>query len=161
LSGLPSGIFIIPWGKLNQSIESYEEALEIEPEWGVAYYKIGVTYFRAGKLIKSLEAFNKVLELRNQSHAMASYFVGLINFFLGRDEVSDSAFTQFHEIAPESMIANYFLAEIKIKKNHFNEAIALLEELLEENAEPFRSLVYARTILLRPPPQHRRHQGVP
>jgi protein O-GlcNAc transferase len=119
-------------GKLNQSIESYEEALEIEPEWGVAYYKIGVTYFRAGKLIKSLEAFNKVLELRNQSHAMASYFVGLINFFLGRDEVSDSAFTQFHEIAPESMIANYFLAEIKIKKNHFNEAIALLEELLEE-----------------------------
>jgi tetratricopeptide (TPR) repeat protein len=119
-------------GMLNKSIESYEEALEIEPEWGVAYYKIGVTYFRAGKLIKSLDAFNKVLELRNQSHAMASYFVGLINFFLGRDEVSDTAFTQFHDIAPESMIANYFLAEIKIKKNRFNEAIALLEELLEE-----------------------------
>ncbi len=119
-------------GRLNKSIEFYEEALEIEPEWGVAYYKIGVTYFRAGKLVKSLAAFNKVLDLKNQSHAMASYFVGLINFFLGRDEVSDTAFTNFHEIAPESMIANYFLAEIKIKKNHFNEAIALLEELLEE-----------------------------
>lgn len=119
-------------GKLNKSIDCYEEALEIQPEWGVAYYKIGVTYFRAGKLIKALEGFNKVLELKNQSHAMASYFVGLINFFLGRDETSDTAFTQFHGIAPESMIANYFLAEIKIKKGHFNEAVQLLEELLEE-----------------------------
>ncbi|AHC16214.1 tetratricopeptide repeat protein [Salinispira pacifica] len=119
-------------GSLNKSIEYYLKALEKEPDWGVAYYKLGVTYFRAGKLIKALESFNKVIELKNQSHAMASYFVGLINFFLGRDDDSDQAFSAFHEIAPESMIANFFLAQIKIKENHFNEAIKLLNELLEE-----------------------------
>lgn len=119
-------------GKLNKSIELYEQALAIKPDWGVAYYKIGVTFFRAGKLVRALEAFNKVLELKNQSHAMASYFVGLINFFLGRDDVSDRAFSQFHEVAPESMIANYFLAEIKIKKSLFGEAVTLLEQLIAE-----------------------------
>ena len=119
-------------GDLNKSIVFYEQALELQPDWGIGFYKLGVTYFRAGRLVKALEAFNKVLELKNQSHAMASYFVGLINFFLGRDEVAESTFGQFHDIAPESMIANFFLAQIKIKKNEYEDAVELLTELLAE-----------------------------
>ena len=122
-------------GQLSQSIEWYIKALEIEPEWGVAYYKLGVTYFRKGQLIKSLEAFNKVIEMKTKSHAMAAYFAGLINFFLGRDESSDMAFSRFHDVAPESMIANFFLAQLKIKKNEFAHAASLLQELLEQTPD--------------------------
>lgn len=119
-------------GNLNKSIEFYEKALELQPGWGIVFYKLGVTYFRAGKLVRALDAFNKVVELKSQSHAMAAYFVGLINFFLGRDDVADSTFSQFHEVAPESMIANFFLAQIKIKKHEYKEAVQLLTELLAE-----------------------------
>ncbi len=119
-------------GQLNQSIDYYLKALELQPDWGVAHYKLGLTYFRAGKLVKSLDSFDKVFEFKNQSHAMASYFVGLINFFLGRDAVADQAFSHFHEIAPEFMIANFFLAQIKIKNNEYQEAVKLLGKLLEQ-----------------------------
>ena len=119
-------------GQLKKSIEWYLKALEVEPDWSVAYYRLGETYFRRGQLMKSLEAFNKVVEMKTQSHAMASYFVGLISFFLGRDSASETAFSKFHDIAPESMISNFFLAQLKIKKNEFAEAVSLLEELLVE-----------------------------
>ena len=119
-------------GRLNKSIEYYEKALELQPDWGIAFYKLGVTYFRAGKLVRALEAFNKVVELKSQSHAMAAYFVGLINFFLGRDDVAESTFSEFHEVAPESLIANFFLVQIKLKKREFKDAVKLLNELLAE-----------------------------
>ena len=122
-------------GRLRQSIEYYRRSLEMDPESGVANYKLGVTYFRKGQLQKSLEAFNRVLEIKTQGHAMASYFIGLINFFLGRDDASSAAFSQFHDIAPESMISNFFLAQLKLKRNEFSEAISLLEELLKENPD--------------------------
>lgn len=118
-------------GKLKLSIEWYLKALENEPDWGHVYYKLGEAYFRRGQLIKSLEAFEKVME-KNSGHAMASYFAGLINFFLGRDDNSEQAFSRFHDTAPESLIANFFLAQLKIKKNEFGSAVTLLEELLQE-----------------------------
>ncbi len=117
-------------GKLKQSIEWYLKALQCEPHWGLAYYKLGVTYFRRGELVKSLEAFNRVMQ--KDGHAMAAYFVGLINFFLGKEDDSQQAFSAFRNNAPESLIANFFLAQLKLKQNEFSDAVILLEELLEE-----------------------------
>jgi len=122
-------------GQLQQSIEWYHRALENQPDWGQAYYKLGETCFRKGRLTESLDAFNKVMQLQSGGHVMAAYFAGLINFFLGRDTDAEQSFSRFHETAPESLIANFFLAQLKIKKNEFADAAALLEELLGETPD--------------------------
>ncbi|MFO8064236.1 MAG: tetratricopeptide repeat protein [Spirochaetota bacterium] len=118
-------------GELERSVELYNEAIRINPEYGIAYYKLGVCYYRMGLLDEALKAFSQVLEMKSQSHAMASYFVGLIHFFMGNDEEAEKGFASFHEKSPESMIANYYLAQIKLKRKRYKEALSLLNELAE------------------------------
>ncbi|MFW6215508.1 MAG: tetratricopeptide repeat protein [Alkalispirochaetaceae bacterium] len=118
-------------GNLDEAVEQYNAAVELNPEYGNAYYKLGVCYYRMGQLDKALDAFRKVVEIKDQSHAMASYFVGLIELFLGRDRQAGEAFEIFHEMSPESRIANFYLAQMKIRQKEFREAKELLEELLE------------------------------
>jgi tetratricopeptide (TPR) repeat protein len=119
-------------GQLDNSIDTYKKALEINPELGIGYYRLGVCYFRAGRLLKALEAFKRVTDSPNQSHAMASYFVGLISFFLGEDSNAAQSFSAFRQVSKESMIANFFLAQLKLKHHAYQEALDLLQELAIE-----------------------------
>ena len=118
-------------GNLDRAVELYNEAIRLNPEYGIAYYKLGVCLYRMGKLDDALSAFSQILELKSQSHAMASYFVGLIHFFMGNDEEAESGFSAFRKTSPESMIANYYLAQIKLKRKKYKEALELLGELAE------------------------------
>ena len=122
-------------GALDEAAELYSKAIEIQPDFGLAYYRTGVCLHRAGRLEQALTAFEKVVELKNQSHAMAAYFVGLINTFLGRDEAAIRGFMHLRKESPESRIANYYLAQLKIKRNEFGEALELLQELADQTPQ--------------------------
>ncbi len=118
-------------GNLDRAIEYYDQALELDPSYGVAYYKKGVSLYRMGQLDTALESFQKVVDLKNQSHAMAQYFIGLINLFLGNNEEAERAIEGFRKQSPESHIADFYLAQLKIKKKSFAEALDLLQDLAQ------------------------------
>jgi tetratricopeptide (TPR) repeat protein len=117
-------------GDLQRAVDWYHKAIELKPDYGVAYYKLGVSYYRMGLLKQSLESFAKLLGMEEQSHAMASYFYGLINQFLGNDGEAERGFAMLHKESRQSVIANYYLALLKIKHHQYDEALRLLEELL-------------------------------
>ncbi len=117
-------------GRLSDSVVEYQKAIDLKPDFGVAYYKMGVCYHRMGQLEKSLESFNAILKMPGQGHAMASYFVGLINQFLGNDKEAEEGFRILRGSSKESLIANYYLAQLKIKHHRYQEALDLLDELL-------------------------------
>ncbi len=127
------GNILYSLGKLDDSVAAYESAVAINPELGIAYYKLGVCYYRMGKLEQALNAFSTVSKVGSESHAMASYFVGLINLFLGRDDAADDAFTAFRKQSPESQIANFYLAQLKMKQKNYDQALKLLDELVQGN----------------------------
>jgi predicted Zn-dependent protease len=117
-------------GRLNDAVREYQKAIDLKPDFGVAYYKMGVCHHRMGQLEKSLKSFSAILKMPGQGHAMASYFVGLINQFLGNDEEAEEGFRVLRGASQESLIANYYLAQLKIKHHHYQEALDLLDELL-------------------------------
>ena len=117
-------------GRLADSAQEYQKAIDLKPDFGVAYYKMGVCYYRMGQLEKSLESFTTILKMRGQGHAMSSYFVGLINQFLGNDEEAEEGFRVLRGSSRESLIANYYLAQLEIKHHRYQEALDLLDELL-------------------------------
>ncbi len=119
-------------GDLERSVTCYGNAIELKRDFGTAYYKKGVCLYRMGRLQKALDTFTQILTFKNQSHAMASYFIGLINNFLGRDDESVEAFSRLRKDSPESKIANYYMAQLLYKQHKFEEAVPLLSELLEE-----------------------------
>jgi tetratricopeptide (TPR) repeat protein len=83
-----------------------------------------------GQLERSLESFDALLSMKGQGHAMASYFFGLINQFLGNDEEAEKGFSILRRESRQSLIANYYLAQLKLKQGKYPEALELLEELL-------------------------------
>ncbi|HUX14573.1 MAG TPA: tetratricopeptide repeat protein [Spirochaetia bacterium] len=119
-------------GKLNTAIDHFRKSIYLKPDFGNAYYELGVCQYRVGKLQHALESFTKVGELKNQSHAMALYYVGLINFMLGQDAAASDAFARFREVSPESRIANFYLGQLKLKRNEFADALEPLNQLVEE-----------------------------
>ena len=121
-------------GNLDTAVTRYREAIAIKPT-GNVYYKLGVCLYRMGHLNDALEAFENVVGMGSQSHAMGSYFVGLINLFLGEDDAASKAFDSFHKASPESMIANFYLAQLKIKRKEFSEALELLNDLVEQTPQ--------------------------
>lgn len=122
-------------GKLETAVSMYRSAVKLKASYGIAWYKLGVCLFRMGKLLEAKEAFTKVLSGTNQSHAMASYFLGLTTWLLGQDADAEKAFATFRGISSESLIANYFLAQLKIKEQKFAEGIEVLSELLAGSPE--------------------------
>ncbi len=117
-------------GLLSEASTHYEKALELNPGSCQAYYKLGVCYVRMGKLNEALHAFRKNVASGCQSHAMSFYWMGLINSFLGDDENALEAFTQLHHESEESLLANFFLAQLRMRRNEHEEALRLLKELL-------------------------------
>ncbi len=118
-------------GRLEEAVRHYEAAIALKPDFGVAYYKRGVCWYRLGRLAESLESFSTLLAMKDQGHAMASYFFGLINQLLGNDAQAEEGFRMLRGESRQSLIANYYLAQLKAKQNRHAEALALLEELLD------------------------------
>ncbi len=116
-------------GTLSQSATHYARALELAPELCQAWYKLGVCYVRMGKLNDALTAFTKNVEAECGTHVMSFYWMGLINNFLGNDEKAMEAFSILRRESRESQLANFFLAQLHLKRNEHAKALELLQEL--------------------------------
>ncbi len=122
-------------GFLSEASTHYEKALELDPGLCQAWYKLGVCYVRMGKLNEALSAFHKNVDAKCGSHAMSFYWMGLINSFLGKDDEALESFTLLHQESAESLLANYFLAQLRMRRNEHEEALRLLKELLTVSPE--------------------------
>jgi tetratricopeptide (TPR) repeat protein len=118
-------------GTLSESAKHYVRALELAPEMCQAWYKLGVCYVRMGKLSEALSAFTKNVDAECGTHVMSYYWMGLINNFLGNDDKALEAFSILRRESPESLLANYFLAQLYSKRNEHAKALELLEELVK------------------------------
>jgi tetratricopeptide (TPR) repeat protein len=119
-------------GALDEALLNYRKAVELGPEYGHALYKLGICSFRAGLLDEARDAFSRNLGLHGQTHAMSWYWIGLIDFFLGRDDEALASFHRLKDLSPGSNFANFFMAQLLIKHNRHQEALDLLGELLEQ-----------------------------
>ena len=120
-------------GDLDSALDNYRRAVELGPEYGHALYKLGVCAFRAGLLDEARRAFAKNLTLEGQSHAMSNYWIGLIDYFLGRDDAALESFAELKKESPQSNFANFFMAQLLVKHNRHREALVLLDELIERS----------------------------
>jgi tetratricopeptide (TPR) repeat protein len=118
-------------GTLSESAVHYVRALELAPGMCQAWYKLGVCYVRMGKLSEALSSFTKNVDAECGTHVMSYYWMGLINNFLGNDDKALEAFSILRRESPESLLANFFLAQLYSKRNEHAKALELLEELVK------------------------------
>ncbi len=125
------GNLLYSLGSLGKSAEHYTTALKLVPGMCQAWYKLGECYVRMGKLTEALAAFKRNVEGNCGTHVMSYYWMGLINNFLGNDEKSLAAFSELRHESSESLLANFFLAQLHMKRGDHSKALELLEELVK------------------------------
>jgi tetratricopeptide (TPR) repeat protein len=118
-------------GHLGEASAAYEKVVALDPGACEALFKLGVCYVRMGKLHQSLDAFTRNVAGKCSGHVMSYYWMGLINSFLGSDDEAQKAFTLLQQESSESKLANFFLAQMLMRRNENEEALRLLKELIE------------------------------
>ena len=105
-------------------------AIDLDPDYPLAYFNLGIALKKKGDLNSSIKAFQKAIDLNpNFSEA----FNSLGNVFKEKDDL-DSAIYQYQKalkLNPRYVDAYYNLGNILIIKGHLNSAITLLKESIK------------------------------
>jgi tetratricopeptide (TPR) repeat protein len=117
-------------GKLEEAIAAYRKAIEIDPNYAMAYNFLGSTLQSQGKLEEAITAYRKAIEidpkLANAYHNLANayYNLGIILNNQGKLEEAIAASRKAIEIEPNFAMAYYNLGNTLHNQGKLEEAIA-------------------------------------
>lgn len=94
---IDQGVSLYSQGKYNESIQSFEKAINLDPKNADAWYNKGVVLYNQRKFYDSLEAFNRAIEA-NPLDADSWYNKGSALTALGRTASADDAFAKAREL---------------------------------------------------------------
>jgi protein O-mannosyl-transferase len=121
-------------GKIGKSIEMFNRAVTLNPEYPYAYYYIGIAEYRSAHIKKAIEALTKVTTLA-PSMVMAYYWLGITYFHAGQYDEAREAFETLLEKNGESHIAHYHAAVICMFQRDYEAACTHLEALVKMGSE--------------------------
>lgn len=107
----------------------YQQTHRLKPDWGEAIFNHGFCLSRFGQTSTANEKFQRVVDLKHERLADAIFFMGQNHL---RDENPDLAEEAFRLAASDLPMAKYELARILFRKSDFDEAEAMLVDVLTD-----------------------------
>ena len=121
-------------GRISKSIEMFNRAIALKPEYPYAYYYIGIAQYRSAHIKEAIAALTKVTTLA-PSMVMAYYWLGIAYFHCGNYADARKAFETLLEKNNESHIAHYHAAVICAFQQDHASASSHLETLAKLGSE--------------------------
>ena len=129
------GIIYYGLGDLEKSIEYCKKTVALREGSGNAHYRMGVCYFRMGKFADALREFKLSTQIEGSRQAMVYYYMGLISMYVGEDDKAIDYLGQLRQESPQTKMALFLEAQLRIKKRAFEPAAELLQEFLEDSPD--------------------------
>ena len=120
---------LVEKGKLEEGIEHFGLALEIEPDYASAHYNLANVLYRQGRLEEAIEHYRQTLKV-NPSHVKARTGLGNSLGVLGK---LDEAMDQYQEalrIRSDLVEPHFNLAFVLVQKGRLDEAIKQYQQAL-------------------------------
>ena len=124
------GIIYYGLGDLEKSIEYCKKTVALREGSGNAHYRMGVCYFRMGKFADALREFKLSTRIEGSRQAMVYYYMALISVYVGEDDDAIDYFGQLRRASPQTKMALFLEAQLRIKKRAFEPAVELLQDFL-------------------------------
>lgn len=119
-------------GKFDEAIASYNKALAINPEFGLAYFGLGIVYAARGMDAEAFEAYNRATELSLESGEVYTN-IGALRMQRGETDLAIAAYQKAIEVEPMFSVSHYNLAVALSSVGRFDEAISAYERAIDLN----------------------------
>ncbi|MDH5405405.1 MAG: tetratricopeptide repeat protein [Candidatus Aminicenantes bacterium] len=129
------GIALYLQGKIEEAIQAYKKALEINSSYFYAYYNLGLAYVAQEKFLLALENFQEVIK-REPGEIYSLYYIGYINSRLGNYQPALDALKELlivdPTVHPEILLnVHYLLGEVYDHMGKKEEAITYYEKFID------------------------------
>ena len=127
-------------GRLEESIQAYQKALELQPKSAEAYYNQGNALREQGRLEESVQAYQKAIEIQ-PNHPDAYSNLGIALQEQGRLEESIQTYRKAIEIQPNHSGVYNNLGVVLKEQGRLEESIQAYQKVLE--VQPNHSEAYS------------------
>jgi len=124
------GIGSIELGNLNEAIQCFDKALEINPKYLFAYYLKGVFLSELNNNEKAIQSFDNALEI-NPNYAPAYVGKGRALSLLKKDNEAIQSFDKALEINPKYLFAYYLKGVSLTELMNYEKAIQSFDKALD------------------------------
>ncbi len=119
----------------NQSIEQLRKTLEMDPNFALAHYRLGLAYEQKSMHEESIAAFQKAVTLSGGGPA-AIAALGHAYAVSGRKSEAHKALAELQDLGKQRYVARFYLAVVYAGLGDNDQAFAWLEKANEERNEP-------------------------
>lgn len=127
-------------GRLAEAEESYKSLLQIDPDYAVAHFKLGLVYNTAGRHAEAVESFKRVIGKLPDS-AEAHQNLGEAYLGLRKHREAARAAEQSVKLRPKSPAAHYVAGLAHASLGQREQALASLDKLKELKADDYAKLL--------------------
>lgn len=118
----------------DKSIAMYKDAVNIAPQYTLAHYNMGNTYYEMGIFDKALDCYQKVIDI-NPSDQFSYYNIAMSYY---KKEDFKSAVEYYNKavsISPGDYSVHYNLGKVFEKMEKYDEAISAYQKSVDLNSE--------------------------
>jgi len=128
------GITLANQNKLDQAIDSFQQAIKLKPKYAEAHYNLGLVLEKKGKLNKAIVNYKQALVFKPK-YAEAHNNLGAVLANLGKLDQAIKSFQQAIKLKPKYAEAHYNLGLALKNQGHLNAAIASFKRSLKINPD--------------------------
>jgi tetratricopeptide (TPR) repeat protein len=131
-------------GKYEEAIESYKQAIRIDPDVKEAHYNLGTVYIKSGKYQEAIESYKQAIRI-DPDFADAHHNLGTAYGELGKHQEAIESFKHAIRIDPDHAGAHKNLGVAYVELNKRNSALEqykILKKLDTEKANKLFDRIY-------------------
>jgi tetratricopeptide (TPR) repeat protein len=123
-------------GKEEAALALFEEAIQLEPDYALAYYNLGNSLVKLGQPAEAMEAYDSAIECGEADVTVMS-LVDKGNIFLGwnRNQEALSAFNEAIRLDPQSALAYNGKGNALQELRQYQEAVSAFDEAIRLNPQ--------------------------
>jgi tetratricopeptide (TPR) repeat protein len=137
------GLVYRDWGRADDEIQAYKQAIRLRPDYASAYERLGARYSRSRKYNEAIDVFRQLAALK-PGDANVPNNMGLAYFELGKFPEASEAFRQAIRLRPDFGQAYYNLGKCLLAMGNRDGALEqynILQNLDQDWAERLDGLI--------------------